>query len=78
MKVNWQPIETAPMDGTWILAIIEGDHPVHREPYTPIVVKWDSNSWSDEIVNEYGEQNLSNWSPTHWMPLPEPPNKLRP
>jgi Protein of unknown function (DUF551) len=58
---EWQPIETAPRDGTEILLFARGQHDdVYRG-----VGQWSehSNSWF--------------WSfairPTHWMPLPEPP-----
>jgi hypothetical protein len=58
---RWQPIETAPKDGTWILASCSGQHPV--------VVQWSdranySMNWND---NEY------TWPAVAWMPLPDPP-----
>jgi len=56
---EWQPIETAPTDGT----------PVdlwHRDGFRITEVWWDSE---DECWTHYGSD--SNFS--HWMPLPEPP-----
>lgn len=56
---EWQPIETAPKDGTKILAF---------------------NKWGEYGVAEWVESQQC-WfagyddftAPTHWMPLPEPP-----
>ena len=61
---EWQPIETAPKDGTRVLA---WEYPYYtvvfwdddeEEPYTPC---W-KISYGGDIMD-----------PTHWMPLPEPP-----
>lgn len=53
---QWQPIETAPRDGTEILG--------YREGLGTWIVNWDPD-----------EQDFSpGWTPTHWMPLPEPPD----
>lgn len=56
--ITWQPIETAPKDGTSVL-VYEGGHQA--------VVFWlgGSAGWSD------GEH--VKLSPTHWMPLPPEP-----
>ena len=59
-KVEWQPIETAPKDGTPVL--------VHDEGAIEIAT-WDSDSdaWRDCSGHKM-------WpSPQHWMPLPDPP-----
>lgn len=66
----WQPIETAPKDGTWVLGwkpsryvencieTYQWRYPGFGEP--PFWVNAaDSNDWSSQ--------------PTHWMPLPDPP-----
>lgn len=75
--MSWQPIETAPKDGSDIYvwpqktrtfwADLESDivrkksHPDHR---------W-VDSWS-----EYWEAfEVLTTKPTHWMPLPEPPKE---
>jgi hypothetical protein len=69
---EWQAIETAPKDGTWVLVVIAG--------YVPSVAHWDADhaDWltglpedvSDEMWQEFIEPE---YKPTHWMPLPEAP-----
>ena len=73
---HWQPIETAPRDGTIILlyakpTVVAGrwsDAGTGKYPWdfldgeTSDPEAWPLNAMHD---NEYG--------PTHWMPLPEPP-----
>jgi hypothetical protein len=60
---EWQPIETAPKDGTKII--------VYRPnaEYQPIV---GVDYWSKELGNVWANSN-EHRQPTHWMPLPEPP-----
>lgn len=67
----WQPISTAPKDGTWILAIIAGFWEMNI-PYIPDVVSWNDESGGWNFCEEEGEID-KDWKPTHWMPLPEPP-----
>ena len=55
----WQPIETAPRDGTKILAIWPGKGR-HR------IVWFDRARWTDD-----GDHSLIDF--THWQPLPSPP-----
>jgi hypothetical protein len=64
----WQPIETAPKDGTWILGWAQSDS-------TPYRVSWGRNhngsmTWCTSSFSFVGGYI------THWMPLPAPP--LRP
>jgi hypothetical protein len=65
----WQPIATAPKDGTpIILAVAGGD-------YYPRSAWWSAwaNNW---VVRENDAQTEATYlttAPTHWMPLPEPP-----
>ena len=58
---EWQPIETAPRDGTEILLFARGPY---KDDYRGV------GQWS-------GQRNDWFWNfairPTHWMPLPEPP-----
>lgn len=74
-----QPIETAPADGTKILVwarwdwdAMDGDN--CDEDYAFQVASWGDYSneggfWS-ESFNPYSDKAVN---PTHWMPLPEPP-----
>ena len=55
----WQPIETAPRDGTQILAIWPGKG-------RPRIVWFDRARWTDD-----GDHSLIDF--THWQPLPSPP-----
>ena len=61
---DWQPIETAPKDGTKFLAYEGGAENKHYECW-----------WQDDFSNWSGWQDWwdSEPEPTHWMPLPEPP-----
>lgn len=62
--MNWQPIETAPKDGTNII-ITDG-----CGCYS--VVSW-ANYWAIWLFPGYGDSDNEFYYPTHWMPLPEPP-----
>jgi len=69
MKYQWQPIETAPKDGTEILGLFPNYH--LRMNVTSMF--WGSPGvW----VNAFEDENYRE-SPTHWMPLPPAPKKKR-
>ena len=59
-QTAWQPIETAPKDGTRILVGRE-----NRFPKNTYVVRWFDGVWS---IGPLGGE----WTayPTHWMPIP--------
>lgn len=72
---EWQPIETAPKDGTKILAYDEGI----------ILTAWtnDANEYqggrggpagwfSGQYRDHWGDYPVLD-TPTHWMPIPAPP-----
>lgn len=72
----WQPIETAPKDGTQILLFDpSGTWDPDLASFSPRVAV---GAWKD-FPNGHGEwrgyySGLSAVEePTHWMPLPEPP-----
>lgn len=77
---QWQPIETAPKDGTPILAGIKG--------YTPVVVLFLNTikrfipcnhlDMTGDFASELDEDLVmcTEWNPTHWMPLPPTPEDV--
>jgi hypothetical protein len=81
---EWQPIETAPMDGTYVLAL------VNAPGVTPAVAKWETypeglgstprSQWRIREAEDFGTDDEwredwieARYEPTHWMPLPKPP-----
>ena len=81
--MDWQPIETAPKDGTWIL--VSGgkagfdDYMKEIESWPQCMVafcepardEWSRDYWA--VCFWDGGWRTDYESPTHWMPLPEPP-----
>lgn len=73
--MGWQPVETAPKDGTRVLMVKLG--------FQVCIGYWlinhglwattDPEDYPDEETWE-AEQLGSRYYPTHWMPLPEPPS----
>jgi hypothetical protein len=61
---NWQPIETAPKDGTWLLLWCGWEIVGHWVEDGKRV----KHGWSDD---PNGIDPI--FMVTHWMPLPEPP-----
>lgn len=64
----WQPIETAPKDGTSVLVLIKG--------FTPTVAKWLAGQWMTadmEADFEDGELEPCDWELHYWQPLPSYP-----
>ncbi len=65
---DWQPIETAPRDGTVIL-VWDNDTVMTANWYEPPKPhespRWEHN-WNGEVLEDC-------FPITHWMPLPEPP-----
>jgi len=62
---TWQPIETAPKDGTYILTWYREDNLISKE-------KWAAPfgfcaHWCDGFRPTFGHD------PEMWMPLPKPP-----
>jgi hypothetical protein len=82
--MQWQPIETAPKDGTRIMLFwpVSGwtdfgwwkDNPrligIEDIDGIPVKAEYFSNSmeWDDYELAKVGNE------PSHWMPLPEPPS----
>ena len=66
---EWQPIETAPKNGVRVLCA-DGDDVATAE-WTN--ARWVVSPTVWEGDGEYGGLADLEFSPTHWMPLPEPP-----
>lgn len=73
---EWRPIETAPKDGSWVLAIIAGYYSDDQH-YIPAVVQWNGHFWTATGAGEEDPDLEGRWSGalTHWMPLPAPPGE---
>lgn len=75
--MKWKTIESAPKDGTWILAVVKG--------FVPAVARWqdwqeggsfefvEAETFAEESHWQAFVDGTDPWQPTHWMPLPEKP-----
>jgi hypothetical protein len=78
---EWQPIETAPKDGRFVLvADPRLDQPVTIGAYYKAdrdeqTGRFSAGSW-DGWLSMDGDHLASISHPTHWMPLPDPPAAL--
>lgn len=61
---RWQPIETAPRDGTEMLG---------GRLYEGVQKTWFSGRRQRWLYWTANGTDASSWDPTHWMPLPTPP-----
>jgi len=66
--MEWQPIETAPKDGSSILTC-RYNNTFHT--WDMAVVSWNGETWKVIPTKDYRLSLLG----THWMPLPEPPKE---
>jgi len=86
--MRWQPIETAPRDGTLVLVCntldngtitsIDGKIAVARYAYHLDGLEesiWEYGTYYSE--NSAGNQGAYVISATHWMPLPKPPEESK-
>lgn len=88
--MNWQPIETAPKDGTDVLVFFDcATVPVVHIAWYRSREEWESSGqfcggwdsleewegWWSYTRGSVSQEKLEGYStPTHWMPLPEAPN----
>ena len=79
---QWQPIETAPRDGTWVLIAggrtTEDDYNSTGVLTTrPVTAFWSEPLWEEDAEWAFcfwdGDWREGYLNPTHWMPLPQPP-----
>lgn len=75
--MEWQPIETAPKDGTAILVF-----PPSSSAMQASIAKWDEDKYANKPIpywrrmDALGKKTFSrSLPPTHWMPLPPPPSE---
>lgn len=74
---DWQPIETAPLDGTVVDVWGDGRRWAN--------LNWNDGNWRHSYWSLGRPANASkvhlrsnvypSLNPTHWMPLPEPPSE---
>ena len=64
-ELSWQPIETAPKDGRFIL-LYQGENAMVSGHYQINLDRDGHSAWLDYDGNELDVV-------THWMPIPEPP-----
>ena len=74
----WQPIETAPRDGTWFVICLPGErfevgrfYPAKSTYYVPSEIDGLFRQ-QEKVIHEWGEFNNFHRA-THWLPLPAPP-----
>jgi hypothetical protein len=71
---SWQPIETAPKDGTWFWAFYPKKQP------TCFQDQWKTARWVEDFFHEGypafldAAEHEEFDQPTHWMPLPASPD----
>jgi hypothetical protein len=66
---GWQPIETAPRDGTNIL-IVNASGRADWGHNVPRVACWQKDGW----WGYHETEQITPHRATHWMPLPSPPS----
>lgn len=71
----WQPIHTAPVDGTLILLYRPDAYSWAKVD----LAKWDKDRFAKNprpywySLLYLGKTEMRNWHPTHWQPLPDHP-----
>lgn len=69
--MEWQPISTAPKDGTAVLTYgtLHGDYGYTEDEKIITLAYCVSGTWICQKSNRYS----SGYTPTHWISLPPPP-----
>ena len=79
--IDWRPIESAPKDGTRILADCGAEY---QPPYAVRVIFWydalqwegeygPDSGWVKDLPDDTTDAEFTEREPTAWLPLPEPP-----
>ncbi len=73
--MDWQPIETAPKDGSYVLLGNEfGAWVGHYKRVAPSGFIFD-DPWHTMMLNHRHIKGAKHYTPSHWMRLPEKPTK---
>lgn len=59
--MNWQPIDTAPVEGEFLVFMPDGIPQIQTGVWHPNI----------KVIGNHFLFDM--WPPTHWMPLPTPP-----
>jgi hypothetical protein len=79
MMEGWQPIGTAPRDGRTLLVYLPTDagHPMRQDDV--LAVSWADTFWARATGWQAGWESpysgIRGDAPTHWMRLPDPPER---
>lgn len=73
--MEWQPIETAPKDGTWFWALVDLDAINVRwhDGFNEFVSGWRQMTFAKSYGGETMDHSPDIVKFDHWMPLPQPP-----
>ena len=69
---KWQPIETAPRDGSVILVWWPRDKPYTASGFTSVTWEEWLNGWALVVCGDMAASDALDQKPTHWMQV-EPP-----
>lgn len=70
---TWQPIETAPLDGTEVILRFVARDGTARP--VEVLSGWYDGSWRRICYATNSYRYFSLGDVTHWMPLPKPPTE---
>lgn len=81
--MEWQPISTAPKDGTRVKLLIPYDRDRFSEAECTDEGRWSKDEYDFDFETQElvargcwrfdGDDGPFDLQPTHWMPLPQPP-----
>ena len=69
--LSWQPIETAPKDGSFVL--LTNGYRRQSHPGGWVSIGYWTHDLRGDGAGFYHAAGIAKLTPTYWMPLPEPP-----